>query len=459
MYRYPWPALLAALAGLLLAAPPALAQTPYADRFQPNSGAPLHPWKDASGKDKPFSRYLQDAQDSIARYHYALPPGSPLPDEPLARAVGPREWPLQGQNCSAGNTDGILLVHGLSDSPYLVRDLGDVLSRQPIAAGRCVLVRSLLLPGNATTPGDLLRVRYEDWVEATGYGLRSFAGAAARVHLVGYSTGGALGIYWAYHPQELQPRVPLASLVLLSPVVRPTGFITRLSTLPDILARLVDITGYKRWLSQHLDQDFAKYESFPLNAGYQVVRLDNALEALLEQAPIPVPVYMALSRNDATVNAKDSIQVFLRSTDPRNRMLLAAPQGKASSDDAVQAALVDARVSVVDAVLPAQSIVDIAHTATTIAPSNRHYGPGGAYAQCMRYTVQPLDASPAFCACITPQMRAAACSTQSTAAVQYGEALPKNFPTDTALRRLTFNPYFDRMAGEIQQFLGSVGTP
>ena len=50
-------------------------------------------------------------------------------------------------------------------------------------------------------------------------------------------------------------------------------------------------------------------------------------------------------------------------------------------------------------------------------------------------------------------------STQSTAAVQYGEALPKNFPTDTALRRLTFNPYFERMVGEIQQFLGSVGAP
>lgn len=431
------------------------AGSPYINRFNQSNVDPQL-WKDQSGKDKDFAQYVLDARAAIDQFHHQLPEGAPGPDEHLAIAIGPKEWPVLGENCTPFNTDGIVLVHGLTDSPYLMRGLGDKLAAQSLAPGRCLRVRSLLLPGHGTRPGDLLKVTYEQWTDAAGYGLRSFNGVAARVHFVGFSTGGALGVYWAYHQAELPPQVSLASLVLLSPALRPKPFVTRLNLLPHIYAGFVNTSGVGAWSDEHLDQDFAKYESFPLNAGYQVYRLDETLEALLERAPIPVPVYMALSRNDATVNAADSILAFARTADPRNRMLLTVPEGRASADTAVKSVLADNRVSVVEAVLPDMAIIDIAHTAFPIAPHDLHYGAGGRYANCLRHAKQPKDASPAFCACITKQMRAAQCDAPVLASkVIYGEAA-QSLPADTTLRRLTFNPYFDRMVGEIQGFLASV---
>src|SRR5262249_26865700 len=86
---------------------------------------------------------------------------------------------------------GVLLIHGLTDSPFLVRDIAESLRRQ------CLLVRAILLPGHGTVPGDLLEVRYEDWVEAARYGLESFRGQVTDLYLGGFSTGGTLAIYHA----------------------------------------------------------------------------------------------------------------------------------------------------------------------------------------------------------------------------------------------------------------------
>lgn len=450
-----WPVAAWALASGL-----ACAQTPYADRMVP--GVAVATWLTPDGQPKDFTRYIQDTQTLIAERHYKMPDDSPpIPDgETLAEAIGPRAWPLQGQNCSPSNTDGILLMHGLTDSPYLMRDLGEELARQPIAPGRCVQVRSLLLPGHATRPGDLVQTGFEQWIAAVGYGVSSFEGVAAQVHLVGFSTGGALGIYWAYQ-QKVEPLMaPLASLVLLSPAIEPTNWTARLPFLPWLSDKFSALTGFRRWLDEQLDQDFAKYESFSLHAGVQISLLDDILKKQLE-TPIPLPVYMALSFNDSTIAARDSIKAFVRTTDPRNRMLLAANGADAASvqEDPLQ------RITIMPAALALNNatVRDFSHTAWPVAPDNKHYGSDGNYADCKHYYEVPKHLDE-FCACSTSAMQVvAACKTGTKKTVLYGElpakGMPQNLPRDTLLRRLSFNPYFDRMAGEIRAFLSSVVTP
>ena len=58
---------------------------------------------------------------------------------------------------------GILLIHGLSDSPYLFQPLARHLQKQGF------FVRALLLPGHGTVPGDLLGIRYQEWIRAVQY--------------------------------------------------------------------------------------------------------------------------------------------------------------------------------------------------------------------------------------------------------------------------------------------------
>ena len=55
---------------------------------------------------------------------------------------------------------GVLLIHGWTSSPQEMRDLGKHLAGQ----GHTVL--GLRLPGHATRPADLKRMRWRDWLAA-----------------------------------------------------------------------------------------------------------------------------------------------------------------------------------------------------------------------------------------------------------------------------------------------------
>ena len=448
-----WTLRLIMTAMALLSATTAVAQTPYAQRLEP-TGARVEVWLDDAGLPVRFAEYVQRAQALIAAHHHAPPPGGwPGLTEPLAQAIGPRQWPMAGADCTPGNTDGVLLVHGLTDSPYLMRDLGDALASQPLATGRCTLVRSLLLPGHGTVPGDLLAVKHTKWTEATRYGVDSFAGEADRVHFVGFSTGGALGIQRAFAQQNSASAPALSSLVLLSPAIEPRDRNARRPLVLHWLSWLMN------WLDEHDDRDFAKYESFPLNAGVQIAFLDQALKPLL-RAPIPVPVFMAVSRSDDTIAPVASIDVFLRQTDPRSRMWLVLARDQAADDDAAWRARRDQRVNVLDvAELPPQ-FTTYAHTSFPVSALNAHYGTQGPYVNCLHYAPKMKER---FEQCISPAMR----ETMGLASVQvgegrvrYGETVEGKAPNDDwLLRRLTFNPRFDDMLAEIRQFLQTVVAP
>ena len=63
---------------------------------------------------------------------------------------------------------GILLIHGLLDSPMILASAFDHFAAQGF------LVRSLLLPGHGTEPSDLLNIHLEQWLDATRFALDSF---------------------------------------------------------------------------------------------------------------------------------------------------------------------------------------------------------------------------------------------------------------------------------------------
>src|SRR5262249_43499519 len=77
---------------------------------------------------------------------------------------------------------GALLVHGLFDCPFSLRDIGLQLQKQG------VLCRSILLPGHGTKPSDLLHISYEDWIESVRFGVESLKSEVDQIFLIGYST-------------------------------------------------------------------------------------------------------------------------------------------------------------------------------------------------------------------------------------------------------------------------------
>jgi len=174
---------------------------------------------------------------------------------------------------------GVLMLHGMSDSPYSLRALAERLHAQGL------YVVGLRYPGHGTAPASLTRTTWEDMYGAVALAARhleAVLGADKPLYVFGYSTGGPLAVELSLRALA-EDSVPLPDgLVLFSPAMG----ITSLAALTPWQARLGRILGLEKvgWNSIELEYDPFKYRSFPLNAAVQVWRLANHVDARLAAA-------------------------------------------------------------------------------------------------------------------------------------------------------------------------------
>lgn len=103
-----------------------------------------------------------------------------------------------------GNRIGCLLIHGFTGSPAAMRGLGEHLNREE----NCTVL-GIRLPGHGTSPDDLRRVGWRDWLAAVEDALNLLESVSDRIFVVGISMGGVLTLIAA-------SRYPLAGAVALS---------------------------------------------------------------------------------------------------------------------------------------------------------------------------------------------------------------------------------------------------
>ncbi len=207
---------------------------------------------------------------------------------------------------------GVLLLHGLTDSPYSLRSFGRAL------ATRGYRVVGLRLPGHGTAPSGLLTFEAADLEAATQLAmrdLRASLGAAKPIHMIGYSNGAALAVSYALDART-DPTLPQpAGLVLLSPAIS----ITRLAAIGRIRTGLSDLQGFGRaaWQQIELEVDPYKYQSFSFNAAGVTQsftsRLTRRLAASASEGPLRgmPPILTFLSTVDSTVHASAVIDSLL----------------------------------------------------------------------------------------------------------------------------------------------------
>ena len=143
---------------------------------------------------------------------------------------------------------GALLIHGLFDCPFSVRDLGSQLQKQGI------LCRSILLPGHGTRPSDLISVSYHDWIHAVHYGIETLKKEVNHIFLVGYSTGAALSVYHALRHQDI------AGLVLIAPAMKIKAPVDSLMGWHHLVKW---IRKNRAWVYKEDELDYTKYSSIP----------------------------------------------------------------------------------------------------------------------------------------------------------------------------------------------------
>ena len=229
----------------------------------------------------------------------------------------PSRWPVNWNRsfvlASEKPLAGVLLLHGMSDSPYSLHSIGQLLH------DRGAYVIGLRIPGHGQAPSGLLDVEWEDMAAAVRLAMRELQSKSAGVpmYIVGYSNGGALAVQYALDSLENDRLARVDGLVLLSPEIG----ISKMAALAKWQERLGHLLGLEKlaWNSLLPEYDPWKYGSFALNAGKQAYRITQEIQRQLGVAAkrgslkrLP-PILAFQSVVDATVTAPALVNnLFLR---------------------------------------------------------------------------------------------------------------------------------------------------
>ncbi len=181
-------------------------------------------------------------------------------------------WNRSFEMPAPGNGPSILLIHGMSDSPYSLRGLAEKLHN----AGAYTL--GLRVPGHGTAPSGLTRVTWQDMAAATRLAAQhlSSRNPGQPIYLVGYSNGAALAVNYTLATLTETALPKISGLVLLSPAIG----VTAAAAFASWQARLGRVLGLEKlaWNSISPEYDPYKYGSFAINAGDVTYRITNEIQ-------------------------------------------------------------------------------------------------------------------------------------------------------------------------------------
>ncbi|MDO8261963.1 MAG: alpha/beta fold hydrolase [Gallionella sp.] len=370
-----------------------------------------------NGSQLPFADYVAFSRDMLSKAHSALG------DTDLEKIVdGNAPFELKppagfppGQNKIYQR--GVLLTHGLSDSPYFMRHLAAFFQQNGFR------VMAILLPGHGTQPGDLLDVKWQEWAKAVAYGADRLADEADEVYLAGYSAGATLSVYQSLRDERVR------GLFLFSPAFK----VSPRAAFASLHKSYSWMIPPGKWLDIKPDDDIYKYESFPKNAAAQIYALTRKLESRLQQHELDIPVFAAASEDDTTVNSSATIEFFARAHNPSSKLVLFT-----TAPEKYPPGIPAEKLELVNSIMPGQNIISSAHTSIVLPDDDAHYGVPGEYSNCAHYYPDDMEK---YSACIA-----------RAAQVLQGEITERNLKAGI-LRRLMYNPNFAALKVSMRQFI------
>jgi len=362
-----------------------------------------------------FANYVARNRDMLRRAHAGaadlekiVDGNAPFESKPPAGFPSGQQKPYRR---------GVLLTHGLTSSPYMMRHLAAFFQQN----GFRVMV--VLLPGHGTQPGDLLEVTWQEWAKTVAYGAYKLAEEVDEVYLAGYSIGGALSVYQSLRDSRVR------GLFLFSPAIR----ITPKAAWANLHKLYSWLMPSAKWIHIFPDRDIYKYESFTKNAAAQMHALSRKLSALLQQHQLNIPVFTVASEDDITVKTSAILEFISRARHPSSKLVLYTTE-----PEKFPPSILAGKLELVNSTVPAQKILSSAHTAIVVPPEDTHYGAAGEYSNCVHYYPHDME-------------KYAACLKHPEQDLQ-GEITEKNLKAGI-LRRLMYNPNFAALKVSMQRFI------
>ena len=375
-------------------------------------------WRDASAAAPAadFDAYVAGVTQELRAHR--LPFAPPMADAEL-RSVAPFRMP-PGTGCPPGAPRGIaVLVHGLSDTAFAMRDLASSFSKL------CFESRVLLLPGHGTRPADLMAVDHRDWLAHVEAAVTQAGRENQVVVLAGFSLGAALALAVAAESPD-----KVDAVIGLSPAYRlRSNFLAR-------QARWVAV--FRPWLDLGPREDFARYGAMPTKGIASTMATLSLMDGRVRRTgALKTPWMVVQSEDDEVIDVASNRRFFdAHASDPRSVFVnyFSATPEEAPGRRAIW--------------LPAGHddlrVVGLSHLALHISPDNPHYGITGTYRNCGS---TPFRKEEEIRAC------------KEAPQVWYGVG-GQTPPPGEAGARATFNPHYPDLERRIGEFLNQAdGRP
>lgn len=182
----------------------------------------------------------------------------------------------------------VLLIHGLSDSPYYMKDV----AIEYFKSGFNVV--AIRLAGHGTVAEDLKRVRLSDWQQDFNYGLKLAKQYGDNVLLSGFSTGGGL-IY--DNLSALDNRTDILGVVLFSPAMRLYDSTAEkvCRFIPNIMNFAKPFVGIKEYGVG------VRYQKIAMNSVCQLYKLTRKIKRGSSKRS-ELPLFVSITVEDDAVN-------------------------------------------------------------------------------------------------------------------------------------------------------------
>jgi pimeloyl-ACP methyl ester carboxylesterase len=219
---------------------------------------------------------------------------------------------------------GILLIHGMSDSPYSLHTQAEYLNEKG------VWIVALRLPGHGTIPSGLVEVTWQDMAAVVKMGMARLKEKVGDkpIYMMGYSTGASLALHYTFKSLEDNTLTLPSGLIFYSPAIG----ISPAAPFAVWQSRLGHLLGLSKleWNTIAPEFDPFKYGSFAVNAGDQVYRICNEVQHQFDtyrQHPKSTksfpPVLSFASIVDSTVSVSATInQLYKRLPEGEHTLVL-----------------------------------------------------------------------------------------------------------------------------------------
>lgn len=300
---------------------------------------------------------------------------------------------------------GVLLIHGLGDSPYSFVNISKSLQEKGM------LVRTILLNGHGTRPADMLAVDYQQWNNLVKKQVALLKQEVDEVYIGGFSTGGNLAYSYAVEDESIK------GLMLFSPGLisnEPLDFFTPW------------ISWIKPWLLDVEPKNITNYTRYfmvPTNGFAQYYKTSKQATDKLNKRTFDRPVFMVLTEHDSVLDTPAIKALFDKQFTHKDNKLIWFGSEPSS---------VIGKHRYINSYQPELRISNMSHMGILFSPDNPYYGINGSEKMC-RNGSDMTDEDIKAC--------------NEGAEVWYSAWDGK--ANENIHARLTFNPWYDIMVSDL----------